>query len=152
MKTFAKISIACLIAVAAACWFIGAYVVPDANHRAAQAPPAAQAITMAPEAVAAPRPAAAKESDAIQYDPDARALEQRMNQGSVDVEICFDRAMRGLLRMGNRSRKQIMTFAITNCASGYRAEMLKAGASADASDAYLQMTADSVLNSIVQGR
>lgn len=97
-----------------------------------------------------PTPAARPASHAIVYNPRGADRESQLDQGDGGLTACFDRAMRGLLRAGFTDRKQIVGFAVVACGSGYRRQMIGAGASAEAADDYLELVATQQLDDIVR--
>lgn len=105
-------------------------------------PPSPPAASVQSAAAAAPK-------DALQYDTRSADTRTMMDQSEAGLESCFDRAMRGFMRMGNRDRDQVIGFATNSCSQGYRKLMMMAGASDEASTAYINLVASQHLDYIL---
>ena len=100
-----------------------------------------------PKPVAAPVQVDA--TNQLNFDQPTADARMRLDQGDVGMAICFDRAIRGNLRMGIRDRTAIIAFARNTCGVGFKRQLMLAGSSAAAADAYIDMAASDHLDAVL---
>lgn len=120
--------------------FLGcAFAVPFL-FRGPPAPPPTTAETVTTTATIAP----------LKFDQLTADQNMRLDQGDAGLAFCFDRAIRGMLRMGLRDRTPIIQFATTTCGPGFKRQLILAGSSNAAATAYIELAAADHLDAILR--